>query len=112
MIATRVQKGDRIDYTPESAVAAGDVVVLNEIVAVADLDIAAGVQGALSIEGVYDFPKATGSGTDIERGVTVYWDADADQVAEAAGSTSLPVLGKTVKAAATTDTTVRVKLER
>ena len=63
-----VHDGEAIDYTPSSAVSAGDVVVQNDLVGVAKLDIAANTLGALAVKGVFDFPKATGAGSAIAAG--------------------------------------------
>lgn len=68
--ATYYQEGDAIDYTPGSAVTAGNVVVVGERVAVAPNDIAASVQGTLTFKGVWNLPKITGA---IAAGDKVYW---------------------------------------
>ena len=110
MTVTFVQRGESIDYTPSSDVSAGDVVVLGDLVGVAKLDIQANTLGALAVSGVFDFPKATGVGSAIARGVLVYWDA-ADLEAKAddeEGANKL--LGATILAATDDDETVRVLL--
>jgi len=111
MIAKFIQGGDAIDYTPATAVAAGDVIQLTDLVGVAKLDIPAGKLGALSVVGVFDFPKSTGAGQDIALGARLYWDAATNKVlkAQVAGE---PVLGKAVAAAGESDLTVRVRLEQ
>jgi predicted RecA/RadA family phage recombinase len=96
--ARYVQGFDTIDYTPVSAVSAGQVFVIGDLIAVAKLDIAAGIQGALHLVGVYDFPKVTTGGSGIAVGTTVYWNSDTSN-AQAAAST-YKQLGKVVKAAA------------
>ena len=50
MGAKYIQEGKNVDYTPGSAVTAGDVVVQGDLVGVAKLDIAANRQGALAVE--------------------------------------------------------------
>ena len=110
-----VQTGDSIDYTPEAAVAAGAVVVQNDLVGVTKLPIAASELGALAVTGVFDFPKAEGGGTAIEAGVKVYWDETEEVATESevgAGYVDNPYLGKTVKAAGDDDTTVRVRMSQ
>jgi predicted RecA/RadA family phage recombinase len=99
---------DTIDYTPVSAVTAGQVFVIGDLIAVAKLDIPAGVLGALHLTGVYDFPKVTTGGSAIAVGTTVYWNSDTYN-AQATAST-YKQLGKVVKAAADADSTVRVVL--
>ena len=109
--ATFVHDGRAIDYTPGSAVAAGDVVIQADLIGVAKLDITASALGALAVTGVFDLPKASGDGG-IAAGAEVYWD-EAEQVAKTdteAGANKK--LGKTVAAAADTDTTVRVRLSQ
>jgi predicted RecA/RadA family phage recombinase len=112
MTAKFIQSGDAIDYTPTSDVAAGAVVVQEDLVGVAKLDIKANVLGALAVSGVFDFPKETGAGTAIAAGVRVYWDV-ADQVAKADDESGAnKEIGKTVKAAADADALVRVRLDQ
>lgn len=79
-----VSQGESIDYTPGSAVAAGDVVVLGtRLVAIAIHAIAANVLGALCTRGFFKVPKVTGS---ISAGAALYYDADADPLGGTAGS--------------------------
>ena len=112
MTAFFVQDGNSIDYTPVAAVAAGDVVVQGDLVGVAKTPIAAGVLGALAVNGVFDFPKATGVGTAIAAGASVYWD-EADQQAKTdSESGANKLLGKTTAAAGDDDATVRVLLSQ
>ena len=109
-MATFVHDGNRVDYTPSSAVVSGDVVVQGELVGVATNPIAASALGSLAVVGVFDFAKATGQGSGIAAGTKVYWDATNKRAtATAQGNT---YLGKVVKAAADADETVRVKLEQ
>lgn len=73
--------GDPIfaDYTPGSAVAAGAVVVLNNMPVVAHVDIAANELGAVAVwGGVYE---ATGDAA-ISVGKKVYWDDTNNKVTE------------------------------
>jgi len=107
-----IHDGKAIDYTPGSAVSAGDVVVQGDLVGVAKLDIAANALGALAVEGVFDFPKAAGGGTAITAGAKVYWDVGDTEAKEDAEAGANKYLGKVVTAAADADTTVRVRLEQ
>lgn len=52
--------GDKLDYTPTSAVAAGDIVVLGSLVTMADRAIAANELGAVLTNGVVTGPCLTG----------------------------------------------------
>ena len=110
-LVTRAQSyGGYLDYTPGSAVAAGDVVVQGELVGIATKEIAANVKGALAVEGVFDFPKDTGSGDAITAGALCYWDA-GNEVATTTASTH-KLIGKSVAAAAASGATVRIKMDQ
>lgn len=100
-----VQNGCMIDHTPGSAVAAGDVVVINKLVTVAPRPIAANTLGAVAVEGVFFLPKPTGAGTDYAAGSKVYmFNGNA-----VTGVTGVQA-GYVVAAPATTDTSVKVLL--
>lgn len=83
MKAQRFAAGERIDYTPGSAVSAGDVVVLGTVPMVADMDIAASALGSLAADGVYKVEKDTSTFT---AGDAVYWDSNGDSVGGTAGT--------------------------
>ena len=109
-MATFRHDGAAVDYTPDAAVTAGDVVVQGELVGVAKSDIAASALGALAVEGVFDFAKDTGSASAITAGSLCYWDA-GNEVATTTASTH-KLIGKAVEAAAAADATVRIKLDQ
>lgn len=102
-MASYVQGDCLLDYTPSAAVAAGDVVVLNDLVTVAPVAIAANKLGAVSVEGVWEMPKATGA---IGQGALVYWDATAGNVTTTSSGNKRA--GKAAAAAASADTSVKV----
>lgn len=105
-MASIVGEGASLDYTPGSAVASGDVVVLGSIgVGIADHDIPANTLGAVVVDGLVEFPKATGAITAYAK---VYWDNTAKNVTTTATNNTLA--GYAVAAAASGDATVRVKL--
>ncbi len=79
----RSERGETIDYTPGSAVAAGQVVVQGDFVGVAKTPIAAGAAGALAVVGIFDVVKAAVAFT---AGAAVFWDADGNPVGGTAGS--------------------------
>ena len=102
-------EGKRINYTPVSAVAAGDVIVLGGVVCVATDAIPAGTLGSLAIEGVFEFPKTGGSGgSAMAVGEFVDWDGSVICAADV--TTTTRQAGFVFKAAGATDTTVDVKL--
>jgi predicted RecA/RadA family phage recombinase len=108
--ALYVSDDDMVDYTPTADVAAGDVVVQGDLVGVAKKPIPANTAGALAVEGLFDVPKATGAGSGIAAGTSVYWDA-TNKVATAT-ATGNKLMGKTVLVAADADATVRVRLHQ
>jgi predicted RecA/RadA family phage recombinase len=109
-----LQDGDSIDYTPGSAVAAGDVVVINGAVGIAKRAIAANDLGALASCGVFTMLKVTGAIADKQ---DLYWDVDGTPVG---GSTTGAVtteavgywIGKAIGAAESGDTTVNVRFKQ
>ena len=106
--------GNAIDYTPDAAVAAGQVVVQGNVVGYAERDIAAGALGALTVGGIADVKKATGA---ITAGAAVYWDADGIPLSVDTGvvgaltttATNNTFVGWAVIAAAELATTAKVK---
>lgn len=107
-----IHDGKSIDYTPGADVSAGDVVVQNDLVGIAKLDIASGALGALAVTGVFDLPKATGVGEAIAAGAKVYWDAGNTVATTDPAAGANKYLGKTVRDAGDDDATVRIRLEQ
>lgn len=103
-MASYVQKGDIIDYTAASNIAAGDVVVIGTLVGVATQAIASGAVGAVTIDGVVDVPVATGATAAV--GAEIKWYATSG-VAHASTGVAM---GYLVAARAELDTSVKVKL--
>lgn len=112
MATEYVQQGESIDYIPAADVAAGDVIVQGELVGVAKKDIKADTLGALAVEGVFDFPKATGGGSAITAGSEVYWDEGAEQATTNANAGANKLIGKVILDAADADEYVRVRLSQ
>ena len=104
-MASYRNEGEKLDHTPASAVAAGDVVVIGSLVTVADSAIAANTLGAVYSKGVFSMPKPTGSGTDYAQGSKVYY-YNSQIVTGVTGTAA----GFVAKKPATTDTTVDVLL--
>jgi predicted RecA/RadA family phage recombinase len=105
-MASYVQVGDLLDYTPASAVAAGDVVVIGALVGVAPRAIAANAVGALAVEGVFEIPCATGA-TGAQGSAISYYATSG--VAHASTGTAA---GKLAKARLVGDTSVHVLLNK
>lgn len=78
-----VQDGDSVPYTPDSNVSAGDVIVLEDCIRIAKVDITANELGALAMGGVFEVPKIGGSAGEIlVDGQDVYWDESAEVVTD------------------------------
>jgi predicted RecA/RadA family phage recombinase len=114
--ATYVTTGRTVDYTPavSGGVAAGEVVVQNDLVGVAAQAIASNKLGALTVEGVFDVQQAAEI---ITAGKPVYWDADGNSVSGTAGTgaaTATPTgntfMGFALKTSAAADSTVQIVL--
>jgi predicted RecA/RadA family phage recombinase len=112
--ATYVQRGEAIDYTPTSDVAAGQVVVQSARCGVARTPISANTPGSLATCGLFTVVKATGA---INVGAALFWDADGNPQGGVAGtgcltttSTDNTFFGFAAAAAAETDTTVSALL--
>lgn len=114
MQAKYLQKGVSVDYTPVSAVSAGQVIVTNSHIRIAIIDIAAAVLGALCCEGLFEVAK---DNSNIGDGVALYWNATGDPVGGTAGTGALtttassnPFFGFAEAAAGTTATVVKARL--
>lgn len=102
--------GGRMPYTPSSAVAAGDVVVIGDTVGVATQAIAANELGTLATRGLFKLPKASGSTTAIAAGTKVYWAAGSSVITTTASGNKC--IGYTHLASVDGDTTQYVELAR
>ncbi|MEI8244624.1 MAG: DUF2190 family protein [Lentisphaerota bacterium] len=96
MKAVFVQTGHSIDYTPTANVAAGDVIVVGDLIGVAKFDIPANCLGALAIVGCFDVEKAEAAV--FAFGDKVYWDNSAKVATDVA--TANTYMGKAIAAAA------------
>jgi len=73
-MATYVNEGRFVEYTPSGAdVAAGDVIVLTDVIGIAPLPISDGVAGRLDTKGRWNVTKLAGEAW--TQGQTIYWDA-------------------------------------
>ena len=74
-MADYVQHGDVIEFTPSSALTAGQpVLVGTSLLTIATQPIAANAAGSVATEGVWSIAKATGNSTAINAGTVLYWD--------------------------------------
>lgn len=115
--ARYIQDGEEVDYTPVADTPAETVVAQGDLIGVTKKPIEGGALGAIAVEGVFDFPKATTAGSGIAAGKTVYWDPVNSVVTIALNDGATPpvaytMVGKVVAAAADADATVRVRLHQ
>ena len=76
-MANFIQEGVYLDHTPVSALVQGDVVAIeDDFFGVATAAIPAGVQGALAVQGVFEFDSAG----EIPAGALVFWNSDTSKV--------------------------------
>ena len=97
--------GWRMDYTPGSDVAAGDVIDLGTYVGIATDAIASGTLGSLALYGAFDVNKYTGETPAV--GDKMYWDAGTSTATKTVGY-SEATMGTCIQAAAAGDARVRV----
>ena len=100
--------GDTMFYTPTAAVLASQIVVINDMVAIAAVDIAADTRGSLRTKGVFTFPQDTGV---ITVGSDMFWDKSQGVATTDDDSGNNLWIGKSVVAAVADDTLVWVMLE-
>jgi predicted RecA/RadA family phage recombinase len=97
MDAKYYQDGMTIDYTPAADVAAGDILTINGLAAVAVTDIASGEQGSVRIKGVVAVRKADEA---MQAGFPVRFDANGNPKVGTAGTgCATQILGNAVAAA-------------
>jgi predicted RecA/RadA family phage recombinase len=112
VIAEFVHEGSAIDFVPATDVGAGEVVVIGDLVGVTKRACGAGELGSLAVEGVSDFPKATGAGSAIPAGSKLYWDVADKQAKTDSEAGANKYLGKSTQAASDADATVRARLSQ
>lgn len=118
MATNKICKGDRMDYTNSSGatISSGAPVLVGKFLGVALVTMLDGESGVLDLEGVYEIRKA--ETTAITLGADLYWDADGKPQGGSSGqgcltttSTDNVYAGKAFAAAASTATTVKIKLQ-
>ena len=100
---TFARNGSNIECVCTGTVKRGDVLVVNDLIAVAAVNGEDGKVIAAYTEGVFNLPKGS---VELQQGKKVFWNASAKQVA-ATGEVALGIVWAT---AASTDATVQVKI--
>ncbi len=102
-----VQDGNAIDVTLAADVVVGEVMVMGELVGVANNTGLTGEVVAMKISGVWEMKAKDAD--EVTVGAKVYWDADEDELTTTATDNTQAGLAVTAKAAATAGV-VNVKL--
>jgi predicted RecA/RadA family phage recombinase len=102
-----IQPGETVTLAAPAGVSSGDLIVVGNLAGVCAHDAAAGAEVEVTVSGVWELPKATG--TAIFQGASVWWST-GDENVKAATATGLWPIGVAVRAAGSADTTVRVRL--
>jgi len=103
-----IHTGDVLDHTPTSAVTSGDVVVMGDLIGIAERDIPANTLGAVRVKGVVELPKD--NTVQIDKGDICYFEVAEDEINKTASGN--PFAGVCVEDAATADETVKVLLNK
>jgi len=106
-----LRDGDVIQHTPSgAAVAAGEVIVVGDMVAVARVPIADGVLGNLAVKGIFDVDKDDGAAISFTAGQIVYWDSSVNQATDITDTGANKFMGYAEAVAANGDAKVIVRL--
>jgi predicted RecA/RadA family phage recombinase len=97
--------GDSWDYTPTTAKAVGDVVILGKVVGVVSRPIAANAKGSVNVRGIFTFTKVTGGA--LTAGSVAYLHSNLSVTGSA---TTTGIAGLVAVDAAAGDTTVDVSI--
>ena len=101
-----IKPGNTLTLTaPAGGCKSGDFIIVGATAGVAAFDAVAGADIEVTLTGVFELPKATGA---LNEGAAVSWDNTAHN-AVTPGTGKFPI-GVVARAAASADTTVRVRL--
>ena len=102
-----VQAGSALTIPAPAAVASGDVVVVGNIIGIANAAAASGADLDVTTTGVFSLPKV--SGDVFTLGATVYWDATAKLASTTASANT--AIGTAVAASGVGAAVVKVRLK-
>lgn len=109
-VAQYIGEGRSIPHTPSgSALDAGDVVDLGDLIGIAITDIADGQLGAIAIEGEFLVAKKQSPAETWTVGEKLYWDAGTESFTDTSAY-SEAVAGFVSRAAGSSDTTGYIRL--
>jgi predicted RecA/RadA family phage recombinase len=106
--AKKIKSGSlNFDWVATEAVSAGECFLVGSMFGISPVDASSGDTVGLDADGVFDIAKEATTDT-YSIGDRVSWDASANTVVAAPGTTGDVVIGVVTKAAVATDTHVRV----
>lgn len=108
METTYHDSGRTIRFTAGTDYAAGDVIAFGTGIGIIEAPVASGGEANAAIQGVFEFAKPTGVGTDRDLGEAVGYNTNSKAVANVSGADLYA--GRVAKAASTTDDTVLVNI--
>lgn len=109
--AAFIQEAHTINYIPAAAVAAGQVVLLGDLIGVAPEPIAAGALGSLCLHGAFSVLKSGSSGPVFAVGDVVGWDlVNLTAVRVGLAAAGVVPVGTCIEAAGASDTRVYTRL--
>lgn len=114
MAQNKISTGESYTYTVPDAttVTSGDLVAIGKFVGVALSSGVAGDEITVAAEGVFEVPKATGSGKALTQGQIVFKDGTNNRVTASSGSNGVNIpVGYVFESVGDSDTTVKVDLE-
>lgn len=74
MDARYIQRSESVDIIPDREIAAGEIVIRNNLVGVAKIPIRLGELGSLALSGVFDVSKP--ARCSFSAGAAVFWDVE------------------------------------
>lgn len=102
-----VAEGKTVSFTPSTAKASGEAVLIGSWLGVAVNDVAANTPGVFRIEGVFTLPKLSTDAVSAA-GAPLYWDNTNSRLTTTASGNTLS--GKSYDASGSGTATVQIKI--
>ena len=93
------QRGEVLDHVAAAALDSGDVVVMGDIVGVAEADIALAATGSVRVQGVHTLAAITGVA--FAQGDQLYWDATNERLTKVSSGNTKAGVAAAAKLSAT-----------
>lgn len=103
-----IQPGNTITLVADANYSSGQPIVIGDIIGICSADVLNGAEVEVALVGVFDLAKDDATGSGMDQGDPVYWNASSDIVE--GDSTGNTLMGVCVADAADSDVLVRVRL--